>query len=137
LNGEYRRSTDWKAPVALVRADPVLNFTFRNDFPLHDFPPLSVHWRGFLQVPKTGLYRFLSLTTDSVSVKLDGRQVDRGGNYESGDVFLREGPHRLEVYFLKSSGMACAFTLAWKKPGDVKFEVIPHSAFRRPFSVVR
>jgi hypothetical protein len=130
LRGEYRRSTDWKSPVSQVQLDPVLNFTFRNDFPLRDFPPLAIHWKGFLVVPTAGSYRFLILTTDSASIKINEKAVVMGGDNESKDILLAKGKHPLDVYFLKSSGTDTALSLLWKKPGDAKFEVVPHTALK-------
>lgn len=131
LRAQYRLSGDWKAPVALTQIDPVINFTFRNDFPVKDFPPLCAHWSGSLAVPAAGSYRLLLLTTDAASVKLDGKPVRLWENTESEGIPLARGLHALDVYFLKSNGTDAALSLLWKKPGDVKFEVIPHTAYQR------
>jgi hypothetical protein len=131
LRGTYIQSLDWKSHPALVHRDPLLNFTFRNDFPLSQFPPLSIHWTGMMDIPSSGLYHFLALTTDSAKINVDRKTVLDQGNTESKEVFLRKGSHRINVFFQKSEGVDTVFNLLWKRPGAEKYEIIPYTAFKR------
>ena len=128
LKGTYYHSAVPTGKPALVQVDPVVNFTFRNDFPLDPFPPLSVVWEGNLKVTEPGPYRFLALTTDQTTFQLDGKNLFDRGNNESGDVFLRKGLHPVRLLFQKSSGVDTALNLVWKKSGAVKYEVVPYTA---------
>lgn len=130
LQGVYRLSLDPQSPASLIHDDPLLNFTFRNDFPLRLFPPLTVDWSGFLSAPRTGLYRFVALATDAARVRLDGQWILSGDKMESPELLLNKGLHPIHVTFQKSSGTDAALSLLWKKPGDSKYEVIPNTAFR-------
>ncbi len=137
LTGIYRRTLNWNSPPSLVHADPLINFTFRNDFPVDQFPPLSVWWTGQLEIPKTGTYQFLFLTTDQAKLKIGKETVLSSSNRESGNWFFKKGPQKINVFFQKSKGVDTALSLLWMKPGDGKFEVIPYSAFRRNPSLNR
>ncbi len=130
LKGKYWSSLNPPNPPVLVHQDPLINFTFRNDFPLRKFPPLIVRWNGFLNTTIEGDYHFLALATDQVKMFLNGREVLTGENRESGSVFLKKGPRLIEVDFQKTSGTDTALSLLWKKPGNDKFEVIPPTAFQ-------
>ena len=131
LEAVYRKSLDWKAPPDLIRQEPLINFTFRDDFPFRQFPPLSIHWDGFLETTTPGLYRFLALTTDQVKLSVEGKKIFSGGSEIPGEIYLKRGGHRLEFFFQKASGTDTALSLLWQKPGDSKFEVIPFSAYRK------
>ncbi len=137
LTGTYFSSLDWNTRPVLTQTDPLINFTFRNDFPIHQFPPLSVWWTGLLEIPKTGTYRFLFLTTDQAKLKIGKETVLASSKKESGDWFLKKGRQKINVFFQKSQGVDTALSLLWMKPGDQKFEVIPYSAFRPNLSLNR
>jgi hypothetical protein len=135
LRGVYYRSLAFEGTPAIRRLDPVVNFTFRNDFAVTDFPPLSAIWTGELLAPATGTYQFLAVVTDHARLKVDGRVVFDGRPPE-GETRLSKGAHRIELIFKKGlyetreEGQAAALSLAWKKPGTEKFEVVPASALR-------
>ena len=64
-----------RAGPDLVRREALINFTFRDDFPVPGFSPFTGHWSGVLMAPVTGPYRFLGLTTDDCRLLLDGQEV--------------------------------------------------------------
>jgi hypothetical protein len=130
LEGSYHTSTNWKSAPVTVQVDPVLNFTFRNDFPVLDFPPLWVKWFGTLDIPKTGYYQFLTLTTDLAQVAVDRRWVLLAGNKDSKQVHLKKGRHKIEVLFQKATGTDTVLNLLWKEPKAEKFSVIPYTALK-------
>ena len=136
LTGTYFHSLDWNSRPTLVHRDALINFTFRNDFPLDPATPFLVHWTGNLYVPFADRYQFLALTTDEARMTLDGKTVFFEGNAVSRDISLNRGPHKMDLFFRKISGTDTALSLAWKKQGGTKFEVVPCDAYRpslRPF----
>ena len=130
LTGIYRKSLDWKSPPLLIHRDPLVNFTFRNDFPLDPAPPFSVRWTGWLEIPQTGLYRFLVLTTDQAKVQIGSRKVLEPPAVESGDLLLKKGIQPLNVFFEKTRGVDTALSFLWKKPGSANYEVVPFTALK-------
>lgn len=130
LMGEYHQSLDWNSPIVTTHDDPLINFAFRNDFALMNFPPLSVHWKGCLVIPQTSRYRFLTLATDPTAVKVDGQPVLFRENTESNGIYLKKGNHRLDLFFQKASGTDTALNLLWKDTNDSNYTVVPYSAFR-------
>ena len=125
LRGVYRLSGDWSGTPVLVRKDPILNFTFRNDFGLADFKTLAVRWTGLFQAPQSGSYSFLALTTDQSAVWVDGKKILEGSGTKEGVVNLASGSHRIQVDFQKLSGVDTAFNLLWKLPGSPNYQIIP------------
>jgi len=132
VQGTYRFSNDGSSPPVLTRNDPVLNFTFRNDFGPWDFKALSVRWTGSIVAPGPGAYSFLTLTTDSSAVVVDGHTVLQGRGSQEGTVFLRPGLHPIQIDFQKSSGVDTAFTLLWKGPGVANYQAVPFWEWKSP-----
>jgi len=130
LRGIYTIQSPEGKAMSISRMDPVLNFTFRNDFPVVHFPPLLVHWDGTLEISQDGKFNFLELTTDKGTLSIDGKIVLDGRNNISDAVFLTRGPHRIKVSFEKVSGIDTAFSLLWKRSADQKFEVVPAFCLR-------
>lgn len=108
--------------------DPVLNFSFRNDFPVRDFPPLQVQWTGNLAVNQPGTYQFLILTSDDARFFLDQAALLETGNRESAGIDLQAGLHPLRVEFSKTKGVDTILHLLWKRPGEKNYEIIPAGA---------
>lgn len=133
IQGVYWASGDWSGPPVLARADPILNFTFRSDFGLADFKTLSARWTGFVAVPESGSYSFLTLTTDQSAVRVDGRKVMEGHGTQEGVVFLKPGRHPIQVDFQKNSGVDTAFNLLWKMPGSQNYRIVPFWQWSQPF----
>lgn len=128
LKAEYFRGSD-RIPIA-SRWDPLVNFTNKNDF-LSVQGPMGIQWTGALRVPRTGRYDLVVLTEeqDQATLTLDGKNVLSGGPSPSGSVELTKGSHRLSLQFKMSTGWFSAATLAWKQPGQEKFQVIPTDFF--------
>jgi hypothetical protein len=133
LWGSYWPTPDHRNPPILRHIDPLINFTFRNDFPFTHFPPLSVQWQGVFIPPVSGKYQFLFLSTNPAQLKLDRNEVLSVENWESNEIYLKKGSHSLEVDFDKATGIDTVLNLLWKMPGETKYEVIPYSAFKRHF----
>ncbi|HTC22537.1 MAG TPA: glycosyltransferase family 39 protein [bacterium] len=124
LKGTYFQSSQWTAKPSAIRWDPVLNFTYKGDFPFTDYPPFRIRWTGSLNVPQTGGYQFQVLTSDSGQLWLDGKPVSL-----EKPLRLTVGAHKLRLDFEKDGGDEMVLHLVWKKPGEEKWEVVPASAF--------
>lgn len=131
LWGFYWPTMDHRGPPILRHNDPLINFTFRNDFPLRQFPPLRVVWKGFLTTPLKGKYQFLALSTNSLNMDLDGKEILSAENQESKGLPLKKGRYRIELTFLKESGTDTALSFLWKKPGATQYEVVPYNVLQR------
>lgn len=126
LKAFYYRSTDEKGVPWVTRVDPLLNFTFHDDFPFTDFPPLSVRWSGLLNLPKAGIYEWTILTNDHIQMNLDHLPILTDSR-RTRRLFLKKGRHPIEIHFKKTEGVDTALTLLWKIPGDDRFETVPAS----------
>ncbi len=124
LKGTYLQSSQWTAKPLAVRSDPVLNFTYKGDFPFTDYPPFRVRWEGSLEVGKAGEYQFQVLTTDRGQLWLDEKLVSL-----EKPVNLTAKAHRVRLDFAKDGGDEMILHLVWKKPGESNWEVVPASAF--------
>lgn len=124
LKGTYLQSSQWTAQPLTVRWDPVLNFTYKGDFPFTDYPPFRIRWTGSLRVEKAGDYQFQVLTTDSGQLWLDGKPVPL-----EKPLRLAAKAHALRLDFEKDGGDSMALHLVWKKPEEPNWEVVPATAF--------
>jgi hypothetical protein len=128
--GTYWTSLAPQAPPFLRQKAPVLNFSYRDDFPLKNTPVLKAEWRGTLHPARAGLYRFLLATTDfnQVELELDGKKVAVANQEVSLDLKPRDYP--VVVRLRKEGGFANALHLAWKPPGADRYEIIPPEALK-------
>ncbi len=131
LEGRYQVLDGKGRTVTFSHLDPLLNFTFRNDFSITHFPPLLARWDGWLLCPQEGPYLFLELGNDPSELLIDGKWILQEENKISEKVYLHKGFHRLQAALRKTSGVDTSFTLLWKKKGDGKFQVIPAESLRR------
>lgn len=129
LKGTYYRSGEEKGVPVVTQRDPVLNFTFRNDFPFTEFPPLSVLWSGKLIAPREGIYEWTVLTSDDFEMSLDGKKVLTAAQKDQ-KLFLKKGTHSLTARFRKTSGEDTVLNLLWKPPGAARFEFVPYQVLR-------
>jgi 4-amino-4-deoxy-L-arabinose transferase-like glycosyltransferase len=124
LQGTYIAASGWNGKPLVVRRDPVLNFTYKGDFPFTDYPPFRIRWTGTLETPRPGNYQFQVLTSDQAQLWLDGKLVPL-----EKPLTLTAQAHALRLDFEKDGGDAMALHLVWKKPGEDKWEVVPATAF--------
>lgn len=130
LRGRYWRGVAVEGRPDLQRPEPVLNFTFFNDFPLPEVP-FSAIWDGSFLARDRGPYAFFLLThpDDHGELSIDGRKVIGEGAGSGALVELGPGWHRLEVSFRKDRGFFSAMNLLWRPPGQERYEVMPNGAF--------
>lgn len=110
--------------------DPMVNFVSRTDLALFT-APLNVRWRGRVLAPAPGRYDFLVLTEpgDKAQLALDGKILAGPSPSPAASAVLSRGWHKLDLEFQMGGDFLSAVNLAWKKPGDMKYEIIPPQDF--------
>lgn len=98
-------------------------------------------YRGWLDAPKTGRYRFATTSDDASYFYVDGKVVSckprwgRGppnARFAGQPVALSAGPHKVEYYHVE--GDQWQFCVgAWQPPGE-RFQLIPPKAFPGVFT---
>ncbi|MBA3684468.1 MAG: hypothetical protein H0W72_04425 [Planctomycetes bacterium] len=93
---------------------------------------------GWFTAPVAGSYGFAPITNDAVWLFIDGQSVAQwpgwhgvdGGRWgeKGGMVELAAGPHHLRCVNVMRGGNI-SLTVAWKKPGAERYEVMPAEAF--------
>ena len=96
--------------------------------------PFVAEWRGYLRVPRTGVYDVFLRSEDPVQLKLDGQTVIRTNaaldmtNRRS--FLLRAGRHPVVLtYHVNGSGGGLEW--GWKPPGG-RESIVPPSALEPP-----
>jgi hypothetical protein len=129
LRAEYKPS--WEAKEVLYTEwDPILNFSYRNSFAVKN-PPLVIRWGGDLEVPQGGIYHLMALTnsTNLARIWIDGKPLSELEDSPESETKLDPGKHGLRVDFEMGTGFFSSLHLAWKRPGQTKFEIIPSEYF--------
>jgi len=126
LEGRYSHAASGEA---LVRWDPLVNFPHRTHLGL--LPGERAEWKGTLRAAIPGAYEFLLLTEagDLAQLWLDGKTIISAGQRAPVLVRLREGRYDLRLGIRSSGEKWSALSLAWKRPGEGRFEMVPNSAF--------
>ncbi len=139
LWGEFYSSDPVSAP-RITRWDPVIDFSFRGDYPSIGLM-FGARWTAFLEVPEKGTYELAVLTTGNSQLWLDGREIINTEIRASRKKDLTRGRHLFELKYQSppppadswdsgAPSIEAPLSLVWKKPGMDRFEVIPNSAFR-------
>jgi hypothetical protein len=136
----YRFSNAWKGTYlfsdsagfrhTFTQTDPVLNFSYRDDFPIKNTTDLQVEWKSILHPSEIGLYHFLMLTTDhtKTEMEINGKKV-AVSNQEIG-LFLEKKDYRVVIRLRQEGGFENAFHLTWEPPGTNHYEVLPPEALK-------
>ena len=126
----YHDQVDFSGAL-LQRIDPTLDFAWGSASPAtgiaaHTF---SVRWRGWLQLPSSGLWTFTATSDSLVRVWADGQQIinhwtNSGSVTVSGQIALPTD-RLVEVVMEYAAGNgAAAARLTWTAPGGIA-QVIP------------
>lgn len=133
LLGEYFQSVDLDdTAFKFWRIDPSVDFDWQNGSPdsrisVNSF---SIRWTGWLRVPATGNYTFVTYSDDGVRLWVNGQKIIDHWNVhpvdrDIGAIYLTAGkmyPIKLEYY--ENLGGAI-IKLAWIKPDNTAEEIIP------------
>lgn len=127
---EARYFLEGDREVRLTRRELLVNFPHRAYFPLQR-PSFRAEWRGKLRIDRPGRYEFLLLTEsgDRAVLRLGGRILVPSGRGSHLPVELGKGGHVLELDLKSSPEKFSALSLAWKRPGETAFEIVPPEAF--------
>lgn len=129
ITGVYWNSLGEEGKPVLVRVDPVLNFTSKQDFPFQNFPPFFIRWRGQFIAETKGSYRIRLLTTDKATIWVDGKDVFDSQKPGEETVSLRKGYHSIQIEYQKTDGDSMSVHLIWMKPHETQWEPMPPTAF--------
>jgi 4-amino-4-deoxy-L-arabinose transferase-like glycosyltransferase len=129
LTGAYWNSLEAEGKPGLVRVDPVLNFTSKQDFPFRNYPPFFIRWKGRFIAEIKGSYRIRLLTTDRATIWVDGKEVFDSQKPGEEMVLLRKGPHFIRIEYQKTEGDSMSVHLIWMKPHETQWEPVPPAAF--------
>jgi 4-amino-4-deoxy-L-arabinose transferase-like glycosyltransferase len=129
LEGSYLvRRPDGVEVLVRRQVDPVLDFPVpqrldaayifhwdleRDGFP-EQMPPYLIRWRGSLQAPEEGTYRFALDARGAAALRIDGQDLDRGPT--PAETRLAAGWHPIEVDYALEEGDA-RLVLMWQPPG--------------------
>lgn len=132
LLGEYYQAASGSYPVfenfQFSRVDPVINFSYDDDFGLSSDDHFSIRWTGFIYAAMPGSYWFGTLSDDSSMVYINGNLVvnnggSHAGRYAYGSIDLTKNWHPIEVTFHEWEGGACMI-LYWMPPTATYFSII-------------
>lgn len=133
LRGEYYAGHNEDKPK-VERYDSTVQFNWRGGSPADGIPSdkFKVLWRGKLQAPRSGRYKFYGDVDDYVQVFVDGQNVLRGQdgkNIRSKDIWLDANQlHDFRVEYREDSGDARVI-LSWDSK-ELPRQIIPPEAFR-------
>jgi hypothetical protein len=132
--GHAWKGTYWTSPAqaqpALVVEEPVLNFSYRDDFPVKNAPNLRARWRGTLHLTRAGDYSFLLAASghSRCELEVDGKKAGRENQEVA--LALSPGDHAVVIRYQREGGFEQAFHLAWKKPGEGRYGILTPDALR-------
>ena len=103
--------------------------------PSYDF---ISHYSGFFTAPRSGRYRFATISDDASFLLVNGKSVTqwpgwhgvqggRRGQYCK-DIKLTAGRHRLDYWHVQSSGTTVTVA-AWQPPEQRRLTIMPPEAF--------
>ncbi|HEX2923615.1 MAG TPA: PA14 domain-containing protein, partial [Chloroflexota bacterium] len=131
LLGSYYRNAGWNGTPALEQIDPYI------DRQIHLLPlprPYTVEWKGKIDIPRSGSYRFGTESADTSWMYIDERLVvtNDGANrqFKDGSVTLDEGYHDIRIRFIDQTDHTFV-RLSWTPPGGQR-EVLPSTRLYPP-----
>lgn len=136
LLGSYYNNKRWEGEPAFQQIDPFLNMR------IHLLPlqrPYSVEWRGKIDAPGSGVYRFATESADISWVYINDKLVvtNEGANRQmrEGSIRLDEGLHDIRVRFFDESGHTF-IRIFWTPPGGQR-ELLPRERLYPPQGAYR
>ncbi|GAK58465.1 hypothetical protein U27_05439 [Candidatus Vecturithrix granuli] len=132
VQGTYYANEQWQGDPGAVRLDQTISRdalrVFRDTQAQNQF---SVEWKGYLHIPETGVYKFLTNSDDGSWLFIDDNLVvDNGGAHglqkAEGKIHLIQGLHQIKVRYFQIGGYAI-LDLAWAQ------EPLPYTALDSKF----
>ncbi len=133
LKALYYDGPEWQNPNAAAKYidSPPSTALLKERRPDFAARPFSVEWRGFLAVPRGGVYTLRTISDDGSWVYVRGQEVvSNGGRHGAaeahGTIPLDAGVHSIFIRYFQD-GDDCAFELSWSRDGAA-FEPVPRWA---------
>ena len=100
----------------------------------NDKDEFALRFRGFVRVPRTGVYVFYLSSDDGSKLSVAGKEIVandgvHGMTEEKAEIALESGWHAFEIVYFQGTG-GLGLELAWRGPGSPK-TLIPAEAFGR------
>lgn len=97
-----------------------------------DKPPQNflLHFKGLLNIPKAGKYKFRFIGDDRYKVIINGKQVipSEGRSKQECEIELSEGAQEIEAFSLQQKSQY-DLRLEWNLPGNNRRQTVPAEAF--------
>ncbi len=122
---------NWKGQPRIQKVEPAI-FYFWQDTPYGLGMPFSADFKGWINIPTTGEYKFDLEPSTYGEMEIDGQPVLSIGKPPAGWVFkpgaknpvwLTAGRHAVTVRW--STGQGATFKWMWTPPGKKESEVVP------------
>lgn len=133
ITGQYYKGRNFES-LRRIQTDRNINMVWRSR-PARGLPAdhFSVRWKGYVQAPVDGMYRFCGQYDDGAKLWVSSRTVIN--NWSGGarrthckKLYLQKGWHKLKLEFFEHSGPA-SMRLKWKRPDTSKLHIIPSRYF--------
>jgi len=124
LLGSYYANDNWSGPPSFMQVDPAVSFFFH----LNPLPrPYSIEWKGKIEIPTAGTYRFGTEAIDFSWLYLDEKLVvdnsQEINKYKEASITLTAGLHDIRLRYLDRSNWPHVY-LYWTPPGKER-QVVP------------
>jgi len=112
LYGKYYDNQEWQGEPYLTSIDTEISrktlFEQQKKLP-HD--AYSIEWKGYIDIPETGIYTFLTISDDGSWLFIDDNLVvDNGGPHgkvkKKGQIHLLKGLHEIKIRYFQIGGFA-------------------------------
>ncbi len=132
LQGTYYANEQWQGtPIAITRDPDISRDTLRRFRDTQAHNQFSIEWKGYIYIPETGIYTFLTNSDDGSWLFIDDNLVvDNGGAHglrkAEGQLHLIQGLHQIKIRYFQIGGYAI-LDLTWA------FDSSPYTALDSQF----
>ena len=100
-----------------------------------DERPFGYHYKGYIKIPKDGLYTFYLESNDGAVFYMDNKMIiDNGKPHRAqesfGKIGLKKGYHKIKLDYFQM-GLAKSLILQWEGPEVIKEEVPASALFHK------
>ncbi|GAK60679.1 hypothetical protein U27_00577 [Candidatus Vecturithrix granuli] len=120
LNGEYYSNLNWESAPLISRVDRTPYLKGDTGRRLLGTSAYSVKWTGWITLPRSGTYRFVTQSDDGSALWINGQEVvNNGGTHglqkRAGKITIKRGVYPIEVYYFQIGGDSF-MKVSWKPP---------------------